>query len=367
LTLGRAAAKIPPLIMLSGRIMPSTNPGAPLKDPRLLIDTYGRRLNYLRLSVTDRCNLRCTYCMPPGGVKKLDHGQVLSLEEIARVAKVAVGLGVEKIRLTGGEPFMRRDLGVLLMALDLLRPRPDLRITTNGILLKENLPLLTRYGVSTVNISLDTLDENRFGAITGMDPETGRKLFRKVWQAIEAALAAENLTVKINVVLLAGSNEDQLEDFAKLTKTLPLAVRFIEYMPVGRHTVYDDSRFISSQEVLQILKGIGDLEQLPNRPGDGPARRFRLAGAKGELGIISAVSSHFCATCNRLRLSAEGGLVPCLLSDAKLDLMPILRSGADDNQLINALLQAAASKPSGHGQAIAHLKTAGCPMSRLGG
>lgn len=347
--------------------MPSTTPGAPPKAPRLLIDAFGRRLTYLRLSVTDRCNLRCTYCMPQGGVKKLDHQQVLTLEEIARVAKVAVSLGVEKIRLTGGEPFMRRDLGVLLMALDLLRPRPDLRITTNGILLKENLPLLQRYGVSTVNVSLDTLDENNFGAITGMGQENGRHLFRKVWQAIEAALAAENLTVKINVVLLAGSNDDQLEGFAKLTQNLPLAVRFIEYMPVGRHTAYDDSRFISSQEVLQMLNGLGELEQLPNRPGDGPARRFRLPGAKGELGIISAVTSHFCDTCNRLRLSAEGGLVPCLLSDAKLDLMALLRSGSDDNQLNDALLQAAASKPSGHGQAIARLKAAGCPMSRLGG
>jgi cyclic pyranopterin phosphate synthase len=347
--------------------MPDNTPSSPTGDSRLLVDPFGRHLSYLRLSVTDRCNLRCTYCMPQGGVEKLAHSQVLTLEEIARVAKVSVGMGVEKIRLTGGEPFMRRDLGVLLMALDLLRPRPDLRITTNGLLLEENLPLLRRYGVSTVNVSLDTLNPGDYGTITGVGPQAGPEAFDRVWQAIEAALAMENLTVKLNVVLLAGVNEDQTAAFASLTKDMPLAVRFIEYMPVGRHTAYDDSRFISSQDVLQRLQDLGELEQLPSRQGDGPARRFRLPGAKGELGVISAVSSHFCATCNRLRLSADGCLVPCLLSDAKIDLMGLLRGSADDRELGDALLQAAASKPIGHGQELSHLKTAGCPMSRLGG
>lgn len=347
--------------------MPDTTPNSSPGDSRLLVDPFGRRLSYLRLSVTDRCNLRCTYCMPQGGVKKLAHNQVLTLEEIARVAKVAVGLGVEKIRLTGGEPLMRRDLGVLLMALDLLRPRPDLRITTNGLLLEENLPLLLRYGVSTVNVSLDTLNPGDYGAITGIGPDKGPEAFATVWRAIKAALATEKLAVKLNVVLLAGVNEDQAEAFAQFTKELPLAVRFIEYMPVGRHTAYDDSRFISSEDVLQRLRSLGELEQLPNRQGDGPARRFRLPGAKGELGVISAVTSHFCATCNRLRLSAEGCLVPCLLSDATIDLMGILRGSADDARLGDALLQAAANKPMGHGQQLTHLKTAGCPMSRLGG
>lgn len=347
--------------------MPNTTPSSPPGAPRLLVDPFGRRLSYLRLSVTDRCNLRCTYCMPQGGVEKLAHNQVLTLEEIARVAKLAVSMGVEKIRLTGGEPFMRRDLGVLLMALDLLRPRPDLRITTNGLLLEENLPLLLRYGVSTVNVSLDTLNPGDYGAITGIGPDHGPEAFAKVWQAIETALKVERLSVKINVVLLAGVNDDQLEGFARLTQDLPLAVRFIEYMPVGRHTAYDDSRFISSNDVLQRLKSLGELEHLPIRQGDGPARRFRLPGAKGELGVISAVTSHFCATCNRLRLSAEGCLVPCLLSDAKIDLMGLLRGSTGDSQLGDALLQAAANKPSGHGQEMARLETAGCPMSRLGG
>jgi cyclic pyranopterin phosphate synthase len=347
--------------------MPEALDNAPLGDSRQLVDPFGRRLNYLRLSVTDRCNLRCMYCMPQGGVEKLAHAQVLSLEEIARVAKVAVGLGVEKIRLTGGEPFMRRDLGVLLMALDLLRPKPDLRITTNGLLLEENLPLLLRYGVSTVNVSLDTLNPQDYGAITGMGQEHGPEAFNKVWKAVEAALATEKLNVKLNVVLLAGINGDQTDDFARLTQEMPLAVRFIEYMPVGRHTAYDESRFISSDQVLERLELLGDLETLPSNSGDGPARRFRLSGAKGELGVISAVTSHFCATCNRLRLSAEGSLVPCLLSEIKIDLMGLLRGSANDRELGDALMQAAASKPSGHGQQMAQLTTAGCPMSRLGG
>ncbi len=348
--------------------MPKTTPSAPLPGALpLLTDPLGRRLTYLRLSVTDRCNLRCIYCMPQEGVQKLAHGQVLTLEEIARVAKTAVELGVRKIRLTGGEPFLRRDLGVLLLALDSLRPRPDLRLTTNGLLLAEHLPLLTRYGVSTVNVSLDTLDPASFGAITGLGPEQGPGAYEKVWEGIEAALAAPGLEVKLNVVLLAGVNEDQVEAFARLSQERPLAVRFIEYMPVGRRTAYDGSRFVSSAEVLERLGRLGKLEPLPRRPGDGPARRFRLAGARGELGVISAVSNHFCATCNRLRLSAEGWLVPCLMSEARVDLKALLRNGAGDEELSGALLQAAAIKPAGHGQDQGRLKAVGCPMSRLGG
>jgi len=347
--------------------MPKTTHTTPPEAPRQLIDPFGRRLTYLRLSVTDRCNLRCAYCMPQGGVKKLAHDQVLTLEEIARVARQAVGLGVNKIRLTGGEPFLRRDLGVLLLALDSLRDRPDLRITTNGILLEENLPLLKRYGVSTVNISLDTMDPESFGVITGLGREKGPEAHQKVWRSIEAALAEQGLDVKLNVVLLAGFNEDQIEDFARLSQDRPLAVRFIEYMPVGRHTAYDSSRFISADEVLEKIRRLGPVEALPSRPGDGPARRFRLAGAKGELGVISAVSSHFCAACNRLRLSAEGCLVPCLLADIQFDIKNLLRGGASDYELSEALLDAAACKPMNHGQALSHLQTVGCPMSRLGG
>ncbi len=332
-----------------------------------LVDPFGRRLHYLRLSVTDRCNLRCSYCMPQNGVRKLRQDQVLSLEEIARVAQAAVALGVDKIRLTGGEPLLRRDFATLLGYLHRLSPRPDLRLTTNGLLLAQNLPLLRRCKVSTVNVSLDTLKPERYGQISGLGPARGPGAWRRVFAAVEQALAAGRPAIKLNVVLQAGVNEDEIEDFARLSQRLPLAVRFIEYMPVGRRTPFDPKRFLAADEVVERLGALGELCQLPMRRGDGPAQRFALSGSAGELGVISAVSNHFCGACNRLRLTAHGHLVPCLFSDPAVDLRPILRSNASDEALKEALLQAAAAKPAGHGQSQGRLMASGCFMSRLGG
>ncbi len=332
-----------------------------------LIDGFGRRLHYLRISLTDRCNLRCTYCMPSGGVPKLRHDDILTLEEMARVARVAVSLGVDKIRLTGGEPLLRRDLEVLLGELDALRPRPDLRITTNGLLLSRKLEALKRCGISTLNISLDTLKPERYGEITGLGQDEGRRAFQRVWEAINLALEAGCFTVKLNVVVMAGLNHDEVLDFARLTLKLPLAVRFIEYMPVGRHTPFLPQRFIDSQEILRELSRLGSCQELPVRPGDGPARRYRLPDSPGELGVISALSSHFCSACNRLRLTADGRLVPCLFSDQTVDLRGVLRSGAGDDEVAEALRQAAAIKPQRHLMHADIAQSAGCPMSRLGG
>jgi cyclic pyranopterin phosphate synthase len=182
-----------------------SQPGGAAESPQTLVDPYGRRLHYLRLSVTDRCNFRCVYCMPAGGMDKLNQNEILSLEELARVAQTAVDLGVDKIRLTGGEPLVRRDLDVLLRRLDRLRPRPDLRITTNGFHLARFLPRLLDCGVSTVNVSMDTLDPERYGRIVGLGPERGREAFARVWKGIQAALRSPNIRVKINVVLLAAA------------------------------------------------------------------------------------------------------------------------------------------------------------------
>ena len=341
--------------------------GVPEPEQPRLIDPFGRRLHYLRLSITDLCNLRCVYCMPPQGIDKLPHDQVLTLEEMARVARVAVGLGVDKIRLTGGEPLLRRGLDRLLRQLAALSPRPDLRITTNGLLLEQKLPLLLEAGVSTVNVSLDTLDPAIYGRVTGVGEERGAEALARVWRGIEAALAAPGMNVKLNVVLLGGINEAEIVDFARLTQERSLAVRFIEYMPVGRNTPFQPSHFLSAEEVLKRVGALGALEPLPSRPGDGPAQRLRLAGAPGELGVITALSSHFCATCNRLRLSAEGKLVPCLFSELAVDLRPLLHAGASDAELAGALLEAARLKPRHHDQAPLHAHSAGCAMSRLGG
>jgi len=336
-------------------------------DPRRLIDPFGRRLHYLRLSVTDLCNQRCLYCMPQSGIAKLTHQEILSLEEQARVARVAHALGVDKIRLTGGEPLLRRDLPVLLQALGGLSPRPDLRLTTNGRLLAAHLDQLVEAGVRAVNISLDTLRPERFGHITGLGLEEGRRAFAAVWEGVRAALARPGLAVKLNLVLLNGINHDELVDFARLTLELPLAVRFIEYMPVGAAKAFTPERFLSADQALAALTGLGALEELPHLSGDGPAQRFRLPGAAGELGVIHALSNHFCATCNRLRLSAEGRLVPCLFSTQSLDLKPILRGGGDDAALAQALQTAAAMKPRHHQQTRTLAVPSGCAMSRLGG
>jgi cyclic pyranopterin phosphate synthase len=343
----------------------TTPPSAP--TPTQLVDCFGRRLHYLRLSITDLCNLRCRYCMPPEGVEKLPQDMVLTLEELARVARIAVGLGVDKIRLTGGEPLLRKGLPRLLADLKALRPRPDLRMTTNGILLAAKLPELVAGGVSTVNVSLDTLKPDLYGQITGLGAEAGGPALAKARQGIRAALDEPKIQVKINVVLLGGVNEDEIVDFARLTLEHPLAVRFIEYMPVGRNTPFQPERFLAAEQVLTRIRTLGEVEPLPQRPGDGPAQRLRLAGAPGELGVISALSSHFCATCNRIRLSSEGQVVPCLLSDVAVELKPLLRGGADDAQIAQALLQAARLKPQSHHQGVLSPHAAGCQMSRLGG
>lgn len=335
--------------------------------PAQLVDSYGRRLHYLRLSITDLCNLRCRYCMPPEGVEKLPQDMVLTLEELARVARIAVGLGVDKIRLTGGEPLLRKGLERLLDDLQSLRPRPDLRITTNGLLLAQKLPELVTGGISTVNVSLDSLKPELYGEITGLGARAGKDALARVRQGIRAALDEPRIQVKLNVVLLGGINEEEIVDFARLTLEHPLAVRFIEYMPVGRNTPFQPERFLAAEQVLERISALGAVEPLPKRPGDGPAQRLRLAGAPGELGLITALSSHFCATCNRIRLSSEGQVVPCLLSDIAVELKPLLRGGADDSQVAQALLKAASLKPRNHHQGALSPHAAGCQMSRLGG
>lgn len=332
-----------------------------------LIDSFGRRLNYLRISLTDRCNLRCVYCMPAEGVPKISHDKILRLEEVARVARIAVSMGVEKIRLTGGEPLIRRNIDYLLDALGSLNPRPDIRLTTNGMILARRLDDLIDGGVSTINISLDTLRPERFASIAGLPEAHGPDALKEIMHGIELALQRPELQLKLNVVPLAGLNEDELEEFAALAHQMPLAVRFIEYMPVGRRTAYQPDRFVSADDVLRRLKRIAALEPLTNDSADGPARRYKPHGWAGEIGVISAISSHFCDTCNRLRLTSDGYLIPCLFNDRKVALAPILRSGATDEELAAAIADAAQQKPRRHGHTKPDNAISGCQMSRIGG
>jgi cyclic pyranopterin phosphate synthase len=307
-----------------------------------LIDHYQRHLNYLRISITDRCNLRCAYCMPPEGLKKLQHKDILTYEEILRLARIAVGLGVDKIRLTGGEPLVRKDFPLLLPRLMSISGLKDVSITTNGIALKEHLGRIYDAGVRRFNISLDSLRRDRFHRITGVDA------FDRVREAILLAHQMGFYPIKINMVVLKGVNEDEVVDFARLSLRYPFHIRFIEYMPSGLLFNNEPIRHVSNTVIQGRLEAKEHLVELPREAIDGPTVRYRFKNAIGEIGFISPVSHHFCQICNRLRLTAKGHLRPCLLSNEELDLMGPLRAGASDAELEKVFLKATENKPRAH-------------------
>ncbi|MDI6873736.1 GTP 3',8-cyclase MoaA [Candidatus Solincola sp.] len=325
----------------------------------VLVDRFSRRIDYLRLAVTDRCNLRCVYCMPPEGVPRLDHKEILTYEEILRFLRVAVRAGIGKVRLTGGEPLVRKDVEQLVEGIAALRPRLDISLTTNGTLLAGKAESLAAAGLKRVNVSIDSLN-----------PETYRHLTRggdlsSALEGVEAALEAGLDPVKINVVTLKHLN-DEVEGFLDLVYRLPVHVRFIEYMsPCG---AVDASYFVSNREIQTRLLRHRSLEEAPSPAGAGPARYYRLPGARGMVGFISPVSSHFCPECNRLRLTAEGKMKPCLFSSDEVDVREILRGGADDREneeeIYRAILTALEKKPRDHGGMASFSRT---NMSRIGG
>lgn len=307
-------------------------------------DTFERTIDYLRIAVTDRCNLRCVYCMPEEGVPFRPHDEILRYEEIERIVRVAASLGIRRVRLTGGEPLVRRDLVELVRALAAIPGIEDLSLTTNGTLLAEQAHALAQAGLKRVNVSLDTLDPQRFRAITRQGELT------TVLAGIQAALEAGLTPVKINMVVMRGVNDDELIAMAHQTLTQPWHVRFIEWMPVGEtaRTGHWHEHLISAAEMrARLAAAFGPLTPTPVT-GAGPARTFRLPQALGTLGFISAVSEHFCATCNRLRLTADGKLRFCLLREGELDLRGPLRAGLDDGSLAELFRTAVRAKPVGH-------------------
>lgn len=308
----------------------------------LLRDNYGRFIDYLRLSVTDRCNLRCRYCMPEEGVPSLGHGRVLSYEELFRVAAVAVRLGVSKIRVTGGEPLVRKGIVDFVRSLTSLLQKPEVTLTTNGLFLAEMVDDLKAAGLSRVNVSLDTLKSERFEAITR------RSGLEKVLQGIAAVEKAGLAPIKVNMVPIGGVNDDEIADFARLSLTRGWEVRFIEFMPVSGGLDYTPEQRVSFADILAVLESLGPLETVERKGVLGPARLFRYAGAPGRLGVIPAVSHHFCGECNRLRLTSDGKLRPCLLDEREIDIRDILRNGGDDALLEQVLLEAVGGKPERH-------------------
>jgi GTP 3',8-cyclase len=328
--------------------------------PKALIDQYQRHLSYLRISITDRCNLRCIYCMPREMIPKLEHADVLRYEEILRVARVAAGLGITKLRVTGGEPLVRRDACDLLAQLNRLPGIREVSLTTNAVLLTERLDDILAAGVHRINVSLDSLKPERFAAITRIN------CFHKVWEGIMTALDRGLAPVKINVVALRGINDDELTDLAALSLQYPVHVRFIEQMPIGEAAMRP-VRPLLTPEIKTLLASMGPLAPVPASSNDGPAERYRIPGAPGEIGFISALSHHFCHRCNRLRLTASGGLRPCLLSDHEEDLRTPLRRGAPDEELARVFLSAVRHKPARHHLAEPRHEEVASAMSGIGG
>jgi cyclic pyranopterin phosphate synthase len=328
------------------------------------LDAYNRPISYLRVSVTDRCNLRCIYCMPAEGVSSCSHEEILRYEEIEMVVRAAAELGISKVRLTGGEPLVRLGLVDLVDMLARIRGVDDLAMTTNGILLARYAQELAEAGLQRVNVSLDTLRPERFQRVT----RCGR--MEDVLAGMEAARAAGLAPIKINTVVIRGMNDDEVVDFARRTVETEWNVRFIEVMPVGNGVMTAGGwreRVVTAQEIRhRIEAALGKLEPAKVSAGNGPARYYRLPGAKGTLGFITPVSEHFCYQCNRLRLTADGQLRPCLLSDQEIDLRTPLRGGAGIEEIKALLLKGIDDKPMRH-----HLGECQLPekraMSEIGG
>lgn len=331
--------------------------------PANLHDSFSRTISYLRISLTDQCNLRCLYCRPLTDEAKLARLELLSFEEILRVVRVAAGLGIVKVRLTGGEPLVRAGVLPFVRELAAIPGITEIRLTTNGVLLAAMAAELYQAGVRKLNISLDSLKRQRFAEITGGD------CFERVWAGIEEAQRIGFAPIKINVVVMRGINDDEIIDFARLALTLPFHIRFIEFMPIGATSVWSESRYLPASEIkARIESSFGPLAPVTSHKLDGPARLFTMPGASGTIGLISPLSEHFCDTCNRLRLTSAGKLRSCLLTDRETDIKPVLRSGGSDQELEELILATIREKPKGHTLAEAGV-IGSChgQMSRIGG
>ena len=313
-----------------------------------MIDSFGRTIDYLRLSITDRCNLRCQYCMPSGCDAKIAHDEVMRFEELLRICRILAGLGISTVRITGGEPLVREGAAEFAGELKAIEGIKRVTMTTNGILLGGHLQSLARAGLDAVNISLDTLDEEKFRRLTKCEGVA------VVLSAVDSALAL-GLDVKINCVPLRGFNEDDIVQLAALAKDKNIAVRFIELMPLGAAASMQPVPV--SEVIARIEKSFGALRLSPEKIGSGPAVYHTLEGFTGYIGIIGALSCRYCEGCNRLRITAAGILKPCLSSDLGLDLRRLVRSGASAGEIETAVRELTAKKPAGHNFGAAGEKT----------
>lgn len=314
-----------------------------------MLDACGRAVTYLRISVTDRCNLRCVYCMPEAGVPWQSRAAILTYEEIARLVAVGADLGLRKIRLTGGEPLVRPDLPCLVRLLARIPGIEEITLTTNGLLMPRYAHGLVEAGLQRVNVSLDTLRPDRFRRITRWGD------IDDAWRGIHAAESAGLTPLKINMVVIRGVNEDEVVDMAALTLEKEWHIRFIEWMPLGLVNPRPPGGTVTAHDIQDLLiSRFGWLAPTSAVAASGPARTFRLPGSLGSIGFISPVSQHFCDTCNRLRLTADGKLRPCLLADHEIDAREALRRGVSQAELQQLYHMALQIKPAGHALAFGH-------------
>ena len=299
--------------------------------------------------------------MAEEGVSLISHEEILTYEELLRIVRVFAKEGISKVRLTGGEPLVRKGITDFISRLFQTEGIEDLSLTTNGILLKEFAQDLKRAGLKRINISLDSLRRERFYQITRKDE------YERVWEGIEESLRVGFSPVKINMVAIKGLNDDEIEAFAQLTLHLPLTIRYIEYMPSGNGEEWKEDNIITIPQIQTRLENIGKLIPIPSDRWDGPAKRFRIEGALGEIGLIGPVSSHFCDDCNRLRLTSDGKIRTCLFSDEEIDVKELLRRGGSDRDLKERLLLALQTKPERHHINTSQFKKCQRNMSAIGG
>lgn len=308
-------------------------------EPRL-VDSHGRVIDYVRLSLTDRCNFRCVYCMPEHGRQALAHKDIISYEELLAFCRASASLGISRYKITGGEPFCRKGAEAFMQRLNNIPGVKQITVTTNGVLLEKHLPMLSGMGVSGINVSLDTLNPARFAALS-----RSSEPLQTVLDAIDAAKKL-GLAVKINTVPVKGRNEEDLPDLVAFALERGIFLRFIELMPVGEGCEYEPVAPAAIREMVE--RRFGSLEPLQKRIGNGPAEHFTVQGHGGGIGFISALSKKFCRACNRLRLTSQGFLKTCLHHDRGIDLMPLLRGGASEAELARAIQAAVREKPLSH-------------------
>ena len=331
-------------------------------SPLQLIDSFGRKHNNLRISVTDRCNIRCFYCMPADHVEFMPREHLLSFEEITRVARIGTTLGIDRLRLTGGEPLVRKDLHKLIAMLVRLPGIIDVGLTTNGVLLAEQAKQLREAGLTRLNISLDALDPVVFKKITRRDG------YEKVLEGIDAARSVGFDPIKLNAVSVRGLTEDQIVPFGQLARQSNTVVRFIEFMPLDADSQWQREKVLFAHEIIARLEAeFGSLIPVPSDHANAPAQDFQFADGQGRIGMIASVSRPFCGSCNRFRVTADGKLRNCLFSHEETDIKSLLRQRGEDQLIADAMLACIAAKKEGHEINTARFIQPDRPMYSIGG